>query len=134
MRQVSRYSVGGIPTVRVNRSKNAERESAAARPSWTMVHGRATSSCSCRIAGASRVSANPRNSPAGAIFGRRCPGGLDEQYLYQAREHELLTRPRFARFLADEAHQRQSRSKPRTWITAGSNDPSKAPSGVSKTK
>jgi hypothetical protein len=29
MRQASRYSIGGRPTVRVKRSKNAERESAA---------------------------------------------------------------------------------------------------------
>jgi len=28
MRQASRYSIGGSPTVRVKRSKNAERESA----------------------------------------------------------------------------------------------------------
>ena len=29
MRQASRYSIGGTPTVRVKRSKNAERDSAA---------------------------------------------------------------------------------------------------------
>ena len=66
MRQASRYSIGGRPTVRVKRSKNAERESAAVFASWATVHERASWPCICRIAGASRASANPRSSPGGA--------------------------------------------------------------------
>ncbi len=42
MRQASRYSIGGIPTVRVKRSKKVERESAALFASWATVHERAS--------------------------------------------------------------------------------------------
>ena len=42
MRQPSRYSIGGSPTARVKRSKNAERESAAVFASWATVHERAS--------------------------------------------------------------------------------------------
>jgi hypothetical protein len=63
MRQASRYSIGVRPTVRVKRSKNAERESAAVLASWATVHDRATCPCMCRMAGASRASASPRRSP-----------------------------------------------------------------------
>jgi len=45
MRQASRYSIGARPTVRVKRSKNAERESAAVIASWATVHERATCPC-----------------------------------------------------------------------------------------
>lgn len=62
----SRYSIGGRPTLRVKRSKNAERESVAVCASWATGHERASWPCICRIAGAGCASANPRNSPGGA--------------------------------------------------------------------
>jgi hypothetical protein len=40
MRQARRYSIGGMPTVRVKRSKNVERESAAVFANWATVQER----------------------------------------------------------------------------------------------
>ena len=64
--QASRYSIGGIATARMKRSKNAERDSAAAFASCATVQERAGSPCMARIAIASRASLNPRSSPADA--------------------------------------------------------------------
>ena len=103
MRQASRYSIGGRPTVRVKRSKNAERDSAAVLASWATVHERASWPCIC-LSRARRASANPRSSPV-ARPRRASPQRFDEQHLHQAREHEMAAGPPFARFLADQAHQ-----------------------------
>ena len=77
------------PTVRVKRSKNAERDSAAVFASLATVHERARWPCICRIAGARRASANPRSSPGGASSPWRRPQRFDEQHLHQAGEHEV---------------------------------------------
>ena len=67
MRHDSRYSIGATPSVRVKRSKNADRDSAAVLASCSTVHAWSTRACICFKAGASRSSPRPRSSPAGAL-------------------------------------------------------------------
>ena len=133
MRQASRYSIGGRPTVRVKRSKNAERDSAAVFASWATVHERASWPCICRIAGASRASANPRSSPGGASS----PGVDRSASMSSTSTRRVSTRSRpDLRSLASSPTSRtstESRSTPRTCTSAGSSDTSNAESGESKT-
>ena len=105
MRHASRYSIGGRPTARVKRSKNAERDSAAFFASWATVHGRAGSPCICRIAAASRASANPRSKPGGASS--PCVDRSASMSSTSTRRASTRSRPDLllARFLADEPHQ-----------------------------
>lgn len=66
MRHASRYSIGGTPTARLKRSKNAERDRADSLASCSTVQDLEGLSCIWRIAAARRVSARPRKSPGDA--------------------------------------------------------------------
>jgi hypothetical protein len=134
MRQASRYSIGGRPTVRVKRSKNVERESAAAFASWGTVHGRASWPCIWRMAGASWGSARPRSRPGGASS----PEVDRSASTSMISTSRVSTSSRPARRSFDSSAtsrtSAESRSTPRTCTIAGSSGTSRAALGESKTK
>ena len=122
MRQASRYSIGGSPTLRVNRSKNAERDSAASLASCATVHWRVGSPCIRRIASASRASLKPRSNPGGASG--RCVDRSASISTTSTRRASTRSRPARCS-LASSLTSRtriESRSAPRTCTCAGSSD------------
>ena len=133
IRQASRYSIGGRPTVRVKRSKNAERDSAAVFASWR--HRPRTCELAVHLTYRRRDTriGQPAQQARRRVLTWRRPQRFDQQHLHEAGEHEVTAWPPFARFLADEAHQYESRSTPRTCTSDGSSDTSNAVSGESKT-
>ena len=91
MRQASRYSIGGRPTVRVKRSKNAERESADVFASWATVHD--TRELAVHVPHRRR---EPRVGEAAQEARRRVlrrgrAQRLDEQHLHEARQRGIAT-------------------------------------------
>ncbi len=89
MRQASRYSIGGRPTARVKRSKNAERDKAAFFANCSTVHDRAGWPCICRIAAANRAIAKPSQHTLRRALAFHQPQRFDEQDFDETREHEI---------------------------------------------
>jgi hypothetical protein len=89
MRQASRYSIGGRPTVRVKRSKNAERDSAAAFASSDIVHERRAARASAASLAPVAASAKPRSRPGGASSPAVDRSASMSSTFHEAREHEV---------------------------------------------